>query len=118
MLRITNIYSIGDFLTAFGREKARSPNDVVLGQGVGFVDGSRVWTLRFKRFLPVQTFRLLVDLDDSALFGSGDPDHLTDGELLGAKAQARLIGPDGRVQTISGLFNRDGVATLGQEACV
>ena len=103
--------------TAYGREPPRGPNDVILDKGLGFVDGSRKWTLTFKRFLPGQKFRLLVDLDDAAMFGAGDPDHLTDGELLGASAQARLIGADGKAETITGRFNRAGVATLGQEAC-
>lgn len=104
--------------TAYVQEQPSGPNGVVLDQGLGFVDGSRDWTLTFKRFLPGQTFELLVDLDDAAVFGSGDPDHLTDGELQGAKAQARLIGPDGKSQMISGVFDRNGVATLGQDACV
>ncbi len=104
--------------TAYVQDQPSGSKGVILGQGVGFVDGSRDWTLTFKRFLPGQTFRLLVDLDDAAVFGSGDPDHLTDGELQDAKAQARLIGPAGKSQMISGVFDRNGVATLGQDACV
>lgn len=103
--------------TAYGSETPSDANGVVLAGSIGFVDGSREWTLTFKRFLPGQKFTLLVDLDDAAVFDAGDPDHLTDGELEGARAEARLVAPDGKVQTISGLFDKQGVATLGRDAC-
>ncbi len=103
--------------TPYGGSRAGGKGEPVLQATEGFVEGARAFTLRFKRFQVGQVYTLMVDLDDDMSHRDRDLDHLTDGELEGARAEAWLRGPDGDGFRVEGRFGRDGVAELGGGAC-
>lgn len=103
--------------TAYGPAKSNAPG-VQVDTAENFTGGSRNWTLTFKRFQPGAKFRLLVDLDDtSTTSGDFDMDRLNGGEMRGAMAHAQIVDLDGNTRKLSGAFDREGRATLGNRAC-
>lgn len=80
--------------------------------------GQETVTLTFEGFAEQRVVDFRSDLDDNG--GAGDPDqnHLVDGELAGATAEASLVSTSGRRITISGRFGKLGRARLGDRACV
>lgn len=81
-------------------------------------DGRETVSLTFDGFTVKRIVDFRSDLDDSG--GATDPDenHLVDGELAGASAEATLIAANGRRITIQGRFNGRSEARLGERACV
>ena len=104
--------------TAYGAAPSANADGVQLVKVEDVVERGRTATLTFKNFFAGRDFRYLVDLDDESPAGGGDFDHLTASEISGATAVARLVHSDGRIDVISGQFNKDSVAVLAPKACV
>jgi len=81
-------------------------------------NGRETATLTFENFVPERTVDFRSDLDDSGRAGDPDANHLVDGELAGATAQATLVATNGRRIEISGRFDKQSRARLGERACV
>ena len=81
-------------------------------------DGQETVTLAFDGFTERRVVDFRSDLDDNG--GAGDPDqnHLVDGELTGATAEATLVSTTGRRIVIHGRFDKLSRTRLGDRACV
>ncbi|MGI9476263.1 MAG: hypothetical protein ACR2PI_06140 [Hyphomicrobiaceae bacterium] len=80
--------------------------------------GQETVTLAFDGFTEKGVVDFRSDLDDNGRAGDPDQNHLVDGELAGASAEATLVATNGRRITIQGRFDQQGVARLGERACV
>ena len=74
--------------------------------------------LIFQNFVVGGTLIYWMDLDDQSRIGDADYDHLTAGEIKGAKASAVLRHRNGKLEKIEGAFDKDGKAVLAPRACV
>lgn len=80
--------------------------------------GQETVTLTFDGFAAQRVVDFRSDLDDTGAAGDPDQNHLVDGELSGASAEATLVSATGRRIAISGRFDKRGQARLGERACV
>jgi hypothetical protein len=103
--------------TAYGASDQQKASGVDLAGVDGFGTGSDRGTLRFRSFPPGARFAYLVDLD-AAKPAFGDPNHLAKAEMRGGRASAVIVTAEGRKETITGIFDEEGVALLGPKACV
>ena len=103
--------------TFYGPGRSNADDAVRVDLVQGFAEGGQVGTVTFKAFAAGDRFTLLVDLDDRGLSGEPDPDHLIGNELKGGKVTARLRSQDGASAEMHGVFDEEGVATLGSPAC-
>jgi len=99
----------------YGPLQTNDPKAAVLAGVSGFNDSSTRGALTFRMFAPGQTFSLLVDLDDRT--STGNQNWLDGGEIAGTTVAATLLNPDGVRLPLTGSFNREGVALLGNRAC-
>lgn len=81
-------------------------------------DGRETVTLTFDDFTVKRVVDFRSDLDDNGAAGDPDENHLVDGELAGASAEATLVATNGRRITIQGRFDGRSEARLGERACV
>ena len=80
--------------------------------------GQETVTLVFEGFTEKGVVDFRSDLDDNGRAGDPDQNHLVDGELEGARAEATLVAANGRRITVQGRFDKRSVARLGERACV
>lgn len=80
--------------------------------------GQETVTLTFDGFAERRVVDFRSDLDDTGSAGDPDQNHLVDGELSGATAEATLVSTTGRRIVIGGRFDNRGQALLGERACV
>lgn len=81
-------------------------------------DGRETVALTFDGFTEKRVVDFWSDLDDNGLAGDPDQNHLFDGEMDGATAEATLIAANGKQITIQGRFDNKSAARLGERACV
>ena len=103
--------------TPYGNSGPANGPGISVVAATGWVSGSQNFSVRFRNFQALETFSLQVDLDDRAVGGDHDQDHLNGSEIQGALAQAELIGPNGEKLTVAGDFDDKGKARLGNRAC-
>lgn len=80
--------------------------------------GQETVTVAFDGFVEKSVVDFRSDLDDNGRAGDPDQNHLVDGELSGASAQATLLAENGKRIVISGRFDKLSQARLGERACV
>ena len=80
--------------------------------------GQETVTVTFADFTEKRVVDFRSDLDDNGTSGDPDQNHLYEGELAGATAQATLVASNGRRMTIQGRFDKLSQARLGERACV
>ena len=81
-------------------------------------EGGQTARLVFRDFLAGRSLSYWMDLDDQSSAGGGNYDHLTSGEIKGARASAVLRHSNGRLERIEGTFTKNGIAILAPRACV
>lgn len=81
-------------------------------------EGGQTARLVFRDFIVGRSLTYWMDLDDQSRAGDADYDHLTAGEIKGAKASAVLRHANGKLEEIEGVFGKDGSAILAPRACV
>lgn len=102
--------------TYYGPLQTNDPKSATLKAIDGFGEGSRRGSLTFSVFRPGQHFAFIVDLDEAS--GAGNPNWLDGGEIEGTQVSATLVTPEGAAVPVDGRFDRDGVAMLGNRACI
>ena len=80
--------------------------------------GQETVTVTFDDFAEKSVVDFHSDLDDNGAAGDLDQNHLNEGELAGATAEATLVASNGRRITIQGRFDKQSQARLGERACV
>lgn len=81
-------------------------------------EGGQTARLVFKDFIVGRSLTYWMDLDDQSRAHGANYDHLTAGEIKGAKASAVLRHRNGKLEKIEGVFDKDGKAVLAPRACV
>ena len=81
-------------------------------------EGGQTARLVFRDFIVGRSLSYWMDLDDQSSAGGGNYDHLTSGEIKGARATAVLRHSNGKLEKIEGTFSKDGKAILAPRACV
>jgi len=102
--------------TYYGPVQTNDPKSATLQSIDGFDEGSRRGSMTFSAFAPGQHFAFIVDLDKA--IGAGNPNWLDGGEIEGTGVSATLVTPEGAAVPLDGRFDRDGVALLGNRACI
>ncbi len=80
--------------------------------------GGQTARLIFENFVVGRSLIYWMDLDDQSPAGGADYNHLTAGEIRGAKASAILRHSNGKLEKIEGTFGTDGKAVLAPRVCV
>ena len=94
------------------------PSGVTIRSVTYRASGAETVALTFEGFTEQRIVDFNSDLDDHGRAGDPDQNHINEGELTGATAQATLLSTNGRHIVISGQFDKLGHARLGDRACV
>lgn len=81
-------------------------------------DGGRKLGLRFSGFAAKAEFRFHIDLDDRTPRSPMGRAFLVEGEITGARVQARMQGPGGTGAPLEAVFDERGDADSGIGGCV